>query len=507
MLFWILKSLLALMVGLYLLSELITLFKIYRYKKQGIKYIRYLPLPIVFYWINQLKGSDDIYSVIKKDMKEQDPDQPFNVMNVGSKCYLTIISEQAIKEFYAKETEVTIKQSFFEQIKFLGFFYENGKEVQEKRAIFSKMFHYSNVINLMPSIREVIKQHVRKLKQRAEAEGGQVKLDLKRDFSGALFNDLSACILFRGAENKLTESFEGLNVTLLIQKMFNVFMDSQFNIFNQLPFISALGLNREENELRRLKKGLNGIVKKEYIKKYNQEESLDDKTVLDIMIKLNKESEKETGKPKFTMEEITSNFEVFQFAASDTSFQLSSSTLTFLALQENHEYQKRLQAQIDAELGASDSYSNDQLNGLKELDLVFREAARLANPASLITRAVTKDFKLAGYTVHKGDEIRNVLINYQPEYYKDPYKFNPDRFNPKSADFKRAPKLKQNTFSFGQRACVGMYLGEMMVKLVVVELLKEFEASVESGFVMKFTQDPLYGVANPELILKVRRSD
>ena len=501
---WTILTLLAIPFALYLYSELTAIYKIFRYKKQGIKYTRYLPLPITFYFMGQALKSDDIYTTVKTEMKDQDPNQPFNVMNVGSKCFLTLISEKAVKEFYAKETEVTIKQSFLDQIKFLGFFFENGKEVQEKRAIFSKIFHYSNVVNLFPIIREVVRLHVRKLRKRAEAEGGQVKIDLKKEFSSELFNDLSACILFRGAENKLAETFEGLNATLLIQKMFNVFIQSQFNIMNQLPFATALGLNKELKELIRLQKGLQGIIKKEYNKRYNQE-SLDDKTVLDIMVKLNKDSERETGKPKFTINEISSNFEIFQFAASDTSFQLSSTTLTYLALPENQQYQKRMQTQLDSELG--DSYSNDELTSMKEVDLIFKEAARLATPASLISRAVTKDFKLAGYQVYKGDEIRSCLINYQPEYYKDPYKFNPDRFDSKSAGFKRAPKVKHIPFSLGQRACLGKYLGEMMVKIVLAELLKEFEVSVEDGFVMKFSQDPLYGVANPDLIMKVRRAD
>ena len=47
----------------------------------------------------------------------------------------------------------------------------------------------------------------------------------------------------------------------------------------------------------------------------------------------------------------------------------------------------------------------------------------------------------------------------------------------------------------------------MMVKLVVVELLKELKVSVESDYEMKFSLDPIYGVKNPDLILRVRGSE
>ena len=484
---WTLLSLLAIPVVYYVYIELKAYFRVMRYKKQGVKHVEYLTLPAFMSKIGKSAKMDDMLASVKKEMNEQDPNQPFKVMNFGSTCYLTLISEKAIKDFYAQETQVSIKKSPFDKVKFMGFLFENGKEVQEKRAIFSKIFHYSNVLNLMPAIRNVVKHHVRKLKQRAEAEGGQVKIDLKKEFSRNLLDDISGCVLMRGAENKMTEKFEGMNITQIIQKYSKLLNTSLRNPLKLIPFASALGLLKEEKEMRRLKKALIEIVRKEYNKRYNQQyQSLYDKSVLDIMVKLNKESEKETGQPKFSIEEITSNFELFQAAASDTSFHYSCSTITFLALPENQKYQKRIQEQVETKLGTSDSYSNDELNSLKELDNVFREAGRLANPATGISRDVIKDFKVDGYTVYKGDNVVNLTINYEAEHFKDPFKFNPDRFNADSPDFKRAPKLKQTPFSHGQRSCLGKYLGEMMVKLIVVELLKEFEATVEPGYEVKF---------------------
>ena len=502
---WTLLSLLAIAIGYYLYKELTGLYKIYKYKHQGIKHAKYIPLPAFFMKLVKASQSDDAHLEEKKQMSEQDSDQPFSAVNFGSQCQLTLISEKAIRDFYDQETEVTIKDNPFGDIEFLGFLLENGKGVQEKRAMFSKVFHYSNVVNLMPSIRGVIQKHVRNLKKRAVEEGGQLKIDLKKEFSRAVLDDLSACILLGGAENKLVDNFEGMNVTQLIQKMLKLLEASVQNPLNLLPFATALGLNKELKQMKRIKQGLINIIKNEYNKRYNKE-SLYDKSILDIMIKINKESEKETGAPKFTIEEITSNFELFQFAASDTSFHLSSTTITYLALPENKEYQKRVQEQVETELGGRDSYSDEKLNSLKEVDIVFKEVARLANPATGPSRVVTKDFKVDGHTVYKGDRISNVTFNYEPKHFKDPFKFNPDRFNNESPEYKRAPRMKQLPFSFGQRACLGKYLGEMVVKLILVEVLKEFEVSVEPGYTMKLRYDPLYGVINPDLIMTVRGS-
>ena len=501
-----LLSLLAIPVGYYLLIELKGFLRIRRYKRQGIKMAEHQTLPAA-YSKGKASGLSEPLAESKRKMKEQDPDQPFWVTNFGSTCLVTLVSEKAINEFYAKETEVCVKPNPLKKrtnLRFFGFLLDNGKEVQKKRAVFAKIFHYSNVLNLMAGIRKVIRQHVAKLKKWAEAEGGRLKIDLREKFSRALLDDLTACILLGGTENKLVDRFDGMTVTEVIQKMVMVFNAYARNPLKIIPFSSKLELVKEEKELRRLQKGLTNIVRKEYNKRYNQKD-LSEESVIDIMVKLNKESEKEAGKPKFSVEEISSNFELFHFAASDTSFHLSSSTLAYLALPENEKYQKRIQAEIDSELGASDSYSNEKLNSLEELNRVFRETTRIANPATSITRIVTKDFKLEGYTVYKGDVLTNPLLNFEPGLYKDPLEFNPDRFNTHNPNFKKAPKLKQIPFSHGQRGCLGKYLGEMMVKLIVVELLKEFEVSVEPGYVMKFGFVPVFTVTNPDLVLEVRR--
>ena len=500
---WTFLSLLAIAVGYYLFKELTGVYKIYKYKSQGIKRAEYLPMPLMISKMKKAHKSNDVFAGEKKMMADQDPNQPFGVKNFGPLCFLSLISEKAIKDFYAQEIEATIKKPISKEVKFLGFLFENGKEVQEKRAIFAKIFHYSNVLNLMPNMRNVVKQHVSKLRKRVLEEGGQVKIDLKKEFSRALLDDLSACILLGGTENKMVDKFEGMNITQIIQNIFSLLRKSKRNLVNFLPFVTSLGFNKQLNEVKRLKQGLIGIIRKQYNKRYNKEALLEE-SALDIMIKLNKDSEKRTGKPRFSMEEITSNFELFQFAASDTSFHLSSTIITYLALPENQVYQKRVQTEVDSEVDLASTLTNEQLNSMKEVDIVFKEAARLANPVAGISRIATKDFKLDGHTVYKGDIIINILANYEPKHFKDPLKFNPDRFDTKSSSFRTIPRLKQIPFSTGQRGCLGKHLGEMVVKLIIVELLKEFEVSVEPGYAIKFKQDPLYGVVNPDLIMKVR---
>ena len=499
-------TLIAAPIILLLFNELIGYLKVLNYRKQGIKNAKYVPLLLFMKKMMDGYQSDDVLKFRKDEMVDLDPNQPFFVMSAGRRCQLYLHSNEAAKEFYAKEIQVTEKVNYMPQVDFLGFFFKNGQEVQDKRAIFAKIFHYSNVVSMLPGIRETVRKHVRLLKERVVEAGGELKVHLKKEFSAQLFDDLSGEILFKGSSNKLTERFEGLTVPQLTQKMFKKYVDGCYNFLNRLPFVAALGLNKEAKELQRLQRGLREIVKNEYKRRYNNS-NLDDTCVLDIMIGINKEFEKETGKPKFTMEEIASTFEMFQFAASDTSFHLSSSCICYLAKEENQKYQERLGKELQSTFEANLHYWSEDLSSVKELDLVFRETGRLSNSAPvLLERIAMKDFELCGCKVNKGDKIEQILINYQPEYYKDPSKFNPDRFDSESPEYNKAPHLRRSMFSHGKRSCIGRYLGEMMVKLVVGEFLKELEVSTEKGYEIKFGYDPAYGVKNPDLILKVRES-
>ena len=94
------------------------------------------------------------------------------------------------------------------------------------------------------------------------------------------------------------------------------------------------------------------------------------------------------------------------------------------------------------------------------------------------------------------------LVQYQPAFFKDPYKFTPERYTEEA--IKSLPFTKNIPFSHGKRGCMGKYLAEIMVKLIVLETVKNFKFELEEGYVMKWEMKPIYGVTNPDLILSLR---
>ena len=506
-----LLALFALLFVRFISLEWIGYSRIRKFRQQGLKRCEYVFWPYslwldLYYYFFPGPPGDDHFGGVKRFMSKSEKNEPFVVAAEGGKCWFNLLSPEAIAEFYKKEIAHTMKMNYFVKLKFLAFFFQNGKEVHEGRATFSKIFHYSNVIRLMPQVHQSVKNHVKALRKRvAEAKDQRLKMNIKEDFLLDLFEDLTGCLLLTGAEKKIRATFDGMSISKVLKKMFDCFEAHPHQLIAWLPFCEELGLSSYANEFKRLQSGFRKIIADQYKQRYNSanEEDLTENSILDIMVKLNKKSEKETGKPQFTLEEISNNFEIFQFAGSDTSFQVSCSLMTYLAQPENQEFQERLSKEVRTELDSDEDLDNDKLSSLKELDMCFMETMRLANPAFMIfPRKVVKDFKICGHQLKKGDIIRQYLVHYQPTHFKDPYKFIPDRFTEEAR--KKLPKTMQIPFSHGQRACVGKYLGEMIVKLIISEIYKNFKIEVEEGYHMKMGLNPIYGVANPDLILSLR---
>ena len=150
-------TLLAVLIVLYLMDELKGYLKILNYRKRGVKIAKYTPLPVYIMALKKRFYGDDMHGKSKKQMAEFDHNLSFSLENAGSTCFVYLNSNQAAKEFYAKELKYTMKNSSMPDVDFLGFFFKNGQHVQDQRAIFAKIFHYSNVVSMLPDIRTTIR--------------------------------------------------------------------------------------------------------------------------------------------------------------------------------------------------------------------------------------------------------------------------------------------------------------------------------------------------------------
>ncbi|KAH7673105.1 cytochrome P450 3A4-like protein [Aphelenchoides avenae] len=138
------------------------------------------------------------------------------------------------------------------------------------------------------------------------------------------------------------------------------------------------------------------------------------------------------------------------------------------------EIQKRVQEELDRVVGDSEHITYDHIVNLHYLSQVIYETLRMCPPAVQTNRECNEPVTLQGIPFEVGTlmTVPVFAIHYNPEYYPDPEKFDPDRFSPEEKA-NRDP-LTFLPFGYGPRNCVGMRLAEFEIRTTLAVLLRHY---------------------------------
>ncbi len=75
------------------------------------------------------------------------------------------------------------------------------------------------------------------------------------------------------------------------------------------------------------------------------------------------------------------------------------------------------------------------------LDAVLKENLRMFPSVPSISRQLTEDIEVDGYKLYEGTQVLVPIyaIHHDPDIYKDPFKFNPDRWLNKEVPIEDEP--------------------------------------------------------------------
>ncbi|XP_055812023.1 6,7,8-trihydroxycoumarin synthase-like [Solanum dulcamara] len=259
------------------------------------------------------------------------------------------------------------------------------------------------------------------------------------------------------------------------QEMLASFFVSDF--FPSLSWIDKLtGMkNRLEKNFKYLDEFYEELIEKHVDP--NRPKSMEG-DILDILLQLSKE---QSTPINLTLDSIKAILMNIFIAGTDTSAITVVWAMT--ALMKNLKAMKKVQAEIRKWVRKKGIVNEDDIQNMPYLKAVIKETFRLYPPVPvLVARESIENSILEGYKIPPKTVVR---VNYwaiarDPEYWKDPEEFIPERFLNNSIDYK-GQDFELIPFGAGRRGCPGITLGVAMVELILSNLLYAFDWELPFG--------------------------
>ncbi|EFA05709.1 cytochrome P450-like protein [Tribolium castaneum] len=178
--------------------------------------------------------------------------------------------------------------------------------------------------------------------------------------------------------------------------------------------------------------------------------------------------------PKFDDSAIEEELQTILITSSESTALTVGMILTVLGIYP--EIQKKVSKELDSIFGHDDRETTlEDVQKMKYLECVIKETSRVLPAVPLLARLADKDIKLDNYTIPAGSIIVIPIwqIGKNADFWKNPKKFDPDRFLPENCDPNR-PRSSFIPFSYGPRNCIGFQYSNMLVKVLTATILRKY---------------------------------
>lgn len=151
-------------------------------------------------------------------------------------------------------------------------------------------------------------------------------------------------------------------------------------------------------------------------------------------------------------------------------------------LMKNPRVMAKAQEEIRNMCGNKEFIEEHDVSNLVYLKAVLKETLRFYAPTPLVPREANKSFTINGYKIEPKTIIyvNGWAIQMDPEAWKDPEEFYPERFLNNEIDFK-GQDFEFIPFGAGRRICPGMSLGMATVELIIANLINSFNWELPVG--------------------------
>ncbi|CAK1546271.1 unnamed protein product [Leptosia nina] len=205
----------------------------------------------------------------------------------------------------------------------------------------------------------------------------------------------------------------------------------------------------------------------------------DPKDLMDALIKLKRDGPVIDG-VEINDDVIVSNAATMLLGGFETSG--SALTFTFYQLAYNPDIQEKLYKEVSELKAAEGKLEIAKLMELNYLNAVIKEILRLYAPMGWLDRIASQDYAIDDkLTIKKGTPVyvNAIGMHYDPEYFPDPLKFDPERFMPDNEQ--NIKPFTYMPFGEGPRICIGMRFGLISVRHGISNLILNYKVSPIPG--------------------------
>ncbi|KAI5646475.1 cytochrome p450 domain-containing protein [Phthorimaea operculella] len=191
---------------------------------------------------------------------------------------------------------------------------------------------------------------------------------------------------------------------------------------------------------------------------------------------------------------------IFFAAGFETSSTSTSHALHQLAF--HKDLQEKCQNEIDEVLGKyGGRLCYDAVKEMKFLEMVFKESLRVLPPVGFLTRRCARKYTIPATNLVIDEDVWIVIpvdgLHHDPQYFEEPEKFYPERFDPKNVE--SIKKYTYLPFGEGPRACIGERLGIMQSTAGLAAVLSRYTVVPSQSTVKELKIDPTSTIAQKVL--------
>ena len=423
--------------------------------------------------------------------------------HIGTKKAILLLNSELIKDFLSDQTRYR-KSSMLELYSIFvgkGLVFSEGKMWKKHRKLISETFRFEFIASQIPTISRVAKDLFEK--ELTEAEGKSVNiLDLYQRITGELVFQI-----FFGSD-LIDANINGASPTKSLAELVTIVSANIFSLENILFGASGIKLrlfkrNRDffriANEFQKFITGIIEVRKKQI----NSNAKSNHKDFLGILLEAQKQSQ--GTEDEFTDEEILHEFITFFVAGMDTTGHLLAMATYFYYNSPNNVKESVMK---EAEFLAKNTaeITIEKLNKVETITAFLKESLRKGSPAPvLFPREAIHDHYIGDVKIPKGTSVNCSFIgnNHNPAYYKDPERFNHNRWIPGHADFEANASKNPfifTPFSAGTRNCIGQHLAMIEAKIIFSIFLTNFKFKIPDDYKLRMKMLFLYEPRDPLLI-------